>query len=121
MTVYVTVSNDGVPIYGVDGTPMAHLQVEVPYFDLESQGLAEFYRYHTENGQGGGSYIDNGVVERPTVLHLYLTTEEEFRWICIRKAFPQHGWSIRPFMQGENLMIQHIRPVEDFMESDLQS
>ena len=51
---------------------MAHLQVEVPYFDLESQGLAEFYRYHTENGQGGGSYIDNVVVERPTVLHLYL-------------------------------------------------
>ena len=72
VTVYVTVSNDGVPIYGVDGTPMAHLQVEVPYFDLESQGLAEFYRYHTENGQGGGSYIDNVVVERPTVLHLYL-------------------------------------------------
>ena len=72
VTVYVTVSNDGVPIRGVDGTPMAHLQVEVPYFDLESQGLAEFYRYHTENGQGGGSYIDNVVVERPTVLHLYL-------------------------------------------------
>jgi len=34
---------------------------------------------------------------------------------------PQHVWSIRHFMQGENLMIQHIRPVEDFMESDLQS
>ena len=32
-----------------------------------------------------------------------------------------HVWSIRHFMQGENLMIQHIRPVEDFMESDLQS
>ena len=72
VTVYVTVSNDGVPIYGVDGTPIAHLEVEVPYFDLENQGLAEFYRYHTENGQGGGSYIDNVVVERPTVLHLYL-------------------------------------------------
>ena len=72
VTVYVTVSNDGVPIRGVDGTPMAHLQVEVPYFDLENQGLEEFHRYHTENGQGGGSYIDNVVVERPTVLHLYL-------------------------------------------------
>ena len=58
---------------------------------------------------------------KKTVLQLYLTTEEEFRWICIRKAFPQHVWSIRHFMQGENLMIQHIRPVEDFMESDLQS
>jgi plastocyanin len=72
VTVYVTVSNDGVPIYGVDGTPIAHLEVEVPYFDLENQGLAEFYRYHTENGRGGGSYIDDVVVERPTVLHLYL-------------------------------------------------
>ena len=72
VTVYVTVSNDGVPIYGVDGTPIAHLEVEVPYFDLENQGLAEFYRGHTENGRGGGSYIDNVVVERPTVLHLYL-------------------------------------------------
>ena len=58
---------------------------------------------------------------KKTVLQLYLTMEEEFRWICIRKAFPQHVWSIRHFMQGENLMIQHIRPVEDFMESDLQS
>ena len=72
VTVYVTVSNDGVPIYGVDGTPIAHLEVEVPYFDLENQGLAEFYRGHTENGRGGGSYIDDVVVERPTVLHLYL-------------------------------------------------
>ena len=25
-------------------------------------------------------------------LQLYLTTDEEFRWICIRKAFPQRVW-----------------------------
>ena len=70
VTVYVTVSNDGVPIRGVDGTPISHLQVKVPYFDLESQGLEDYYRYHTENGQGG--YIDGEIVERPTLLHLYL-------------------------------------------------
>lgn len=70
VTVYVTISNDGVPIYGIDNTPLAHLKVEVPYFDLESQGLEDFHRYHTENGQG--SYVDEDIVERPTLLHLYL-------------------------------------------------
>ncbi len=70
VTVYVTISNDGVPIYGIDGTVLSHLKVEVPYFDLAKQGLSDFYRYHTENGKG--SYIDNDVVERPTLLHLYL-------------------------------------------------
>ena len=70
VTVYVTVSNDGAPIYGIDGTPLAHLEVTVPYFGLENQGLEEFYRYHTGNGRGG--YVDDVVVERPTLLHLYL-------------------------------------------------
>ena len=72
MTVYVTVSNDGVPIYGVDGTPRPTCRWRCPYFDLGESEALRFYRYHTENGQGGGSYIDNVVVERPTVLHLYL-------------------------------------------------
>ena len=70
VTVYVTISNDGVPIYGIDGTPLAHLKVTVPYFDLENQELEKFYRYHTENGQGG--YVDEEIVDRPTLLHLYL-------------------------------------------------
>lgn len=70
VTVYVTISNDGAPIYGIDGTALSHLEVEVPYFDLAKQGLAGFYRCHTENGQG--AYIDEEVVERPTLLHLYL-------------------------------------------------
>ena len=70
VTVYVTISNDGAPIYGIDGTPLAHLKVTVPYFDLENQELDKFYRYHTENGQGG--YVDEEIVERPTLLHLYL-------------------------------------------------
>ena len=70
VTVYVTISNDGIPIVGVDGTPISHLRVTVPYFDLEAQGLESYYRYHTENGRG--RYVDEKVVERPTVLHLYL-------------------------------------------------
>ena len=69
--VSVTVSSDGVPILGYDGsTVLSHLEVEVPYFDLDKQGLSDYYRYHTENGQG--SYVDSVVVKRPTALHLYL-------------------------------------------------
>ena len=68
--VYVTVSNDGIPLVGNNGTVLSHLELDVPYFDLDKQDLSEFYRYHTENGQGG--YVDDQVVKRPTALHLYL-------------------------------------------------
>ena len=70
VTVYVTVSNDGVPLQGCDGTVLSHLEVKLPYFDLRNHGLSEFYRYHTENGRG--DYVDTDIVERPTALHLYL-------------------------------------------------
>lgn len=70
VTVYVTVSNDGVPLLGCDGTVLSHLEVKLPYFDLRNHGLSEFYRYHTENGRG--DYVDTNIVERPTALHLYL-------------------------------------------------
>lgn len=68
--VYVTVSNDGIPLVGNDGTVLSHLELDVPYFDLNKQDLSDYYRYHTENGQGG--YVDDQVVKRPTALHLYL-------------------------------------------------
>ena len=68
--VYVTVSNDGIPLVGRDGTVLSHLELDVPYFDLDKQELSDYYRYHTENGQGG--YVDDQVVKRPTALHLYL-------------------------------------------------
>lgn len=72
VTVYVTVSNDGVPLMGNDddGTVLSHLKVTVPYFDLRNHDLSEFYRYHTKNGRG--DYVDTNIVERPTALHLYL-------------------------------------------------
>ena len=68
--VYVTVSNDGIPLVGRDGTVLSHLELDVPYFDLDKQEMSDYYRYHTENGQGG--YVDDQVVKRPTALHLYL-------------------------------------------------
>ena len=68
--VWVTISSDGVPIRGNEGTVISHLEVNVPYFDLGLYGLDDFYRYHTEGGSG--SYVDDQVVKRPTALHLYL-------------------------------------------------
>ena len=70
VTVYVTISSDGMPVQGKDGTPISHLEVTVPYFDLANQNLGAYYRYHTENGSG--KYVDEKIVERPTALHLYL-------------------------------------------------
>ena len=70
--VYVTISNDGVPIIGNDraGTVLSHLEVNVPYFDLKDYDLEAFYRYHTEDGSG--PYVDDKLIQRPTLLHLYL-------------------------------------------------
>ena len=71
VTVYVTVSSDGLPILDCDGEEtMALLPVTVPYFDLGDYGLENYYRYHT-NG-GSGPYVDDTVVRRPTALHLYI-------------------------------------------------
>ena len=76
VTVYVTISNDGVPIKGHDGTVLCHKAITVPYFDLALYDLDEFYRYHTANGKG--EYIDKNIVQRPTGLHLYLYLLERY-------------------------------------------
>lgn len=68
--VWVTISSDGIPIVGNEGTVISHLEVNVPYFDLGLYGLADYYRYQTENGSGG--YVNDTIVKRPTALHLYL-------------------------------------------------
>ena len=67
--VYVTISNDGMPIKGTDGTIMANLEVDLPYINLSEYALTDYYRYGTN---GGGEYVDTTVVKRPTALHLYL-------------------------------------------------
>ena len=78
VTVYVTISSDGAPIIGKDdgGTILSHLEVKVPYFPLSLYGLGDFNRYHTENGSG--SYTDNEIVQRPTLLHLYIYMLERY-------------------------------------------
>lgn len=69
VTVYVTVSNDGMPIKGSDGTVLANKQITVPYFDLDVYGLSEYYRYPSTGGD---------VIERPTLLHLYIYLHERY-------------------------------------------
>lgn len=76
VTVYVTISSDGVPIRGKDGTILCHKAITVPYFDLSRYDLSEFYRFHTANGEG--EYVDENIVERPTGLHLYLYLLERY-------------------------------------------
>ncbi len=78
VTVYVTISSDGAPIIGKDdgGTILSHLEVKVPYFPLSLYALDDFNRYHTENGSG--SYTDNEIVQRPTLLHLYIYMLERY-------------------------------------------
>lgn len=76
VTVYVTLSNNGYPIMGTDGTAMSHLKVTVPYFDLGLYGLENCYRYGTDGGKG--AYTGDTVIQRPTGLHLYIYLLERY-------------------------------------------
>ena len=76
VTVNVTLSNDGIPLMGADGTILANLDVTVPYFDLDDYGLSQYYRYGTEFGWG--SYNNDTVIERPTALHAYIYIIERY-------------------------------------------
>ncbi|MDO4869579.1 MAG: hypothetical protein Q4A65_04750 [Bacillota bacterium] len=75
---FVTISNDGIPLMGNDisSTVLSHLEVEVPYFDLALYGLEDNYRYHTKDGKG--PYINDVVVERPTAMHLMIYLIERY-------------------------------------------
>lgn len=76
VTVNVTLSNDGIPLMGADGTILANLDVTIPYFDLADYGLSKYYRYGTEFGWG--SYNNDKLIERPTALHAYIYIIERY-------------------------------------------
>ena len=78
VTVYVSISCDGIPVLGKDKdeTVLSHLKVTVPYFDLARYDLQDYYRYATENGQGG--YTGDTVIKRPTAMHLFIYMLERF-------------------------------------------
>ena len=111
VTVYVTISNDGVPIRGRDGTVLCHKAITVPYFDLGRYNLSEYYRYHTENGEG--KYIDTNIVERPTGLHLYLYLLERYfiglpEEQCCKGAYPRDA--LASFKLGEDVCYMDETP-----------
>lgn len=61
----VTISNDGLPIAGQDGTVISNLEITVPYFELEPYDLADFDTYLEDD-------------RTPTVLHAYIYLLERY-------------------------------------------
>ena len=80
VTVYLTVSEDGYYVTGNDeeSTTMARVPITVEYFDLADYGLQDYYRYEADSFENGGHYIDNKIVEQPTVLHLLIKALEKY-------------------------------------------
>lgn len=80
ITVYFTLSDDGQLVQGndADSTILAHVPVTVDYFDLADYGLADFYRYETDSYENGGGDVGYSVIERPTLLHLFIKVLEEY-------------------------------------------
>ena len=80
ITVYFTLSEDGEFVKGNDEneTQMAHVKVDMSYFDLKDYGLEKFYRYESNSFEQGGGYIGDEVIEAPTLLHLYIKMLEKY-------------------------------------------
>lgn len=81
------------------------------YFDLGRYNLDEYYRYHTENGEG--KYIDKNIVERPTGLHLYLYLLERYfiglpEEQCCKGAYPRDA--LASFKLGEDVCYMDETP-----------
>lgn len=77
ITVYLTLSVDGDFLTSeITGEKMARVPITLSYFDLADYGLEKYYRYETEGE--GGEYINTTIVEKPTVLHLYIRALEEY-------------------------------------------
>ena len=72
--VYFTISDDSEFLIGndEDSTVMARVPVDVPYVDLATYHLEDFYRYEAAPFEQGGAYNSTVVVERPTLLMCYL-------------------------------------------------
>lgn len=63
--------------YSLNGNPViAQTEVEVPWFSLEPYGLEQFNRYQSASFEEGGGYINDTLVEEPTVLHSLIRMHE---------------------------------------------
>ncbi len=81
ITVYLSVSSDGWYLNGNDSenTTIARVPFTIEYFDLADYGLENFYRYESETFENGGGYINDTVVEQPTLLHLLIKATEKYK------------------------------------------
>ncbi|MGN0546803.1 MAG: cadherin-like beta sandwich domain-containing protein [Acutalibacteraceae bacterium] len=81
VTVYLTVSNDGWFLNGddADKTTIARIPIELDYFPLSDYGLEQYNRYEADSFENGGQYINDTVVEQPTLLHLLIKATEMFK------------------------------------------
>ena len=80
ITVYLTLSDDGSFVVGNDAeeTVMARVPITLSYFDLAEYGLEKYNRCEADSFENGGQYINDTVVEQPTLLHLMIKALEEY-------------------------------------------
>lgn len=80
VTVYLTISDDGYFTYGNDEnqTMMARVPVTVDYFPLSDYGLEKYDRCEADTYENGGEYISDTVIEKPTLLHLFIKAAEQY-------------------------------------------
>ena len=80
VTVYFTLSEDGKFVTGNDDneTVLCHIPVTISYFDLAEYGMEDYYRYEADSFEEGGRYNSDKIVERPTLLHLFIKMLEKY-------------------------------------------
>ena len=80
VTVYLTVSDDGYFAYGNDEdmTMLARVPITVDYFPLSEYGLEDYDRCEADTFENGGKYVNDTVVEKPTLLHLFIKAAEKY-------------------------------------------
>ena len=98
VTVFVTISSDGIPLMGndTDSTILSHLEITVPYFDLAAYGLEDYYRLAADPT---GSYIGDTVIHRPTAMHLFIYMIQRF-YMGLPEAYCGPGGGDSVFYQG---------------------
>lgn len=102
VTVYVTLSSDGMPLVGEEGTVLANLEVTVPYFELSLYGMQEYNRYGTDGGKG--PYVNNTVIKRPTGLHLYIYLLERYYMGLDESQCCIGASNVREFMANRDVL-----------------
>ncbi|MBQ7960621.1 MAG: S-layer homology domain-containing protein [Clostridia bacterium] len=85
ITVYLSVSENGEFVSSsISEEKMVDIPIEISYFDLADYGLEEYYRYEADSFENGGAYINDTVVEKPTLMHLFIKAVEEY---CLGETY----------------------------------